>query len=272
VPFERLQLQQDGQAVLMSNVTEDELKGLPAWQEGEGWQAAPRGERILSDMRDTTEQVAQGVATTAENAAEGVATTAQNAAQDVGDAAQDVSNTAEQAVTGTNVQRNALADKTADDLIGQRVVNANGEDLGEIGDIVFDSKNQQAVFAVVDVGGFLGIGEKAVAIPFGHQAVLQASLTEDELKTLPDFDQANYAAFPRGTQIGTQWGGVARQNVADPNAEPADQMATGADLNQPRDADPGRQHGRCCGQPARPDDRGPANRPERPQRQRREHR
>lgn len=54
----------------------------------------------------------------------------------------------------------------ASKLIGTRVVSANNESIGDINDVIVD-RNGQAVAAVVGVGGFLGIGEKDVAIPFG---------------------------------------------------------------------------------------------------------
>jgi hypothetical protein len=53
----------------------------------------------------------------------------------------------------------------ASKLIGTRVVSVNNESVGDINDVIVD-RNGQAVAAVVGVGGFLGIGEKSVAIPF----------------------------------------------------------------------------------------------------------
>jgi sporulation protein YlmC with PRC-barrel domain len=53
----------------------------------------------------------------------------------------------------------------ASKLIGTRVVSANNESIGDINDVIVD-RNGQAVAAVVGVGGFLGIGEKDVAIRF----------------------------------------------------------------------------------------------------------
>jgi len=53
----------------------------------------------------------------------------------------------------------------ASDLIGTRVVSANNESIGDINDVVLD-RNGQVMAAVVGVGGFLGIGEKDVAVPF----------------------------------------------------------------------------------------------------------
>jgi sporulation protein YlmC with PRC-barrel domain len=53
----------------------------------------------------------------------------------------------------------------ASDLIGTRVVSANNESIGDINDVIVD-RNGQVMAAIVGVGGFLGIGEKNVAVPF----------------------------------------------------------------------------------------------------------
>jgi hypothetical protein len=55
------------------------------------------------------------------------------------------------------------ADMTASDIIGMDVRNTANEDLGEIADVVIeDGKNIRAL--VLDVGGFLGLGERRVAV------------------------------------------------------------------------------------------------------------
>ena len=53
----------------------------------------------------------------------------------------------------------------ASSLIGTRVVGSNNESIGDINDVIMD-RNGQIMAAVVGVGGFLGIGEKDVAVPF----------------------------------------------------------------------------------------------------------
>jgi putative membrane protein len=101
-----------------------------------------------------------------------------------------------------------LGDKTANDLIGQSVVNQNGDNVGEIYDIVLNPSDQ-AVLAVVSVGGFLGLGEKNVAVPFEqlqpgeNETILMSTATEGELKALPEYDEAaGYTAAPRDRAIG----------------------------------------------------------------------
>jgi sporulation protein YlmC with PRC-barrel domain len=51
------------------------------------------------------------------------------------------------------------------ELMGQSVYNDADEAIGDIGDVLLD-KNGQAAGVVIDVGGFLGIGAREVAVPF----------------------------------------------------------------------------------------------------------
>lgn len=93
---------------------------------------------------------------------------------------------------------------TADEIIGQDVKNDSGESIGEIQDIVINQQDQ-AVLAVVSVGGFLGIGEKHVAVPFDRlqkgqdDSVVMSGMTEDELKQMPAYDEdtGTFEQFPR---------------------------------------------------------------------------
>src|SRR5687768_12113336 len=52
----------------------------------------------------------------------------------------------------------------ASKLIGTRVTGANNENIGEINDVLMD-QNGRAHAVIIGVGGFLGIGEKDVAVP-----------------------------------------------------------------------------------------------------------
>lgn len=80
------------------------------------------------------------------------------------------------------------------DLMGTDVVTANDEKLGSISDVVVD-RDGSIVAAVIDVGGFLGIGAKPVAVSFdsltptptdnGEKVVV--SLTKEELNAAPEF-------------------------------------------------------------------------------------
>jgi hypothetical protein len=68
------------------------------------------------------------------------------------------------------------------------------EQVGTIADLVMDQE-QKLVGVVLSVGGFLGIGDKWVAIPVdqinfptdGQPARLLVAVTEEQLKNAPDF-------------------------------------------------------------------------------------
>lgn len=83
----------------------------------------------------------------------------------------------------------------ADTLIGDNVVNAAEEDLGEIKEIMLDMQTGQVAYAVLAFGGFLGMGEKLFAVPWqalhldtvNHRFVL--NVDKERLKNAPGFDK-----------------------------------------------------------------------------------
>jgi len=61
----------------------------------------------------------------------------------------------------TQMQPNQMM---ASKLIGTNVISANNESIGDVNDVILD-RDGQVMAVVVGVGGFLGIGEKDVAVP-----------------------------------------------------------------------------------------------------------
>jgi sporulation protein YlmC with PRC-barrel domain len=71
--------------------------------------------------------------------------------------------------TGRNRKGNAnrpVKVLTATSIIGDKVENAKGEDIGKIKDIMIDIHYGKIEYVVIEFGGFLGFGEKLFAIPF----------------------------------------------------------------------------------------------------------
>ncbi len=95
----------------------------------------------------------------------------------------------------------------ASKLIGTTVRGGGDESLGEVSDVVL-APDGRAVAVVIGVGGFLGVGEKSVAVPFSAVEKVRASdgdrlvvrHTKDELKAAPTF--APYQP-PRPASTGT---------------------------------------------------------------------
>jgi sporulation protein YlmC with PRC-barrel domain len=54
----------------------------------------------------------------------------------------------------------------ASKLEGRNIENASGEKVGDIQQIVFDTQNGRVAYVAVSMGGFLGVGDKLVAVPW----------------------------------------------------------------------------------------------------------
>lgn len=80
----------------------------------------------------------------------------------------------------------------AGELIGAAVTQPSGEKIGKIQDLVID-ENGRLVGVVVSVGGFLGIGDKEVAVPWGKleprplEGLAVAAIDMDQLEHAPGF-------------------------------------------------------------------------------------
>ncbi|CAM3795488.1 hypothetical protein RHSA111115_07145 [Rheinheimera salexigens] len=82
----------------------------------------------------------------------------------------------------------------ASNLIGMNVKTANNEDIGEVQDLLIDSNGQVAAI-VVSVGGFLGIGDKDVAVGWDNvtksgnndDGQLRLNVTRENLTSAPKF-------------------------------------------------------------------------------------
>ncbi|MBB3656396.1 hypothetical protein FHX15_001609 [Rhizobium sp. BK650] len=101
-----------------------------------------------------------------------------------------------QAGGGSYLTQQAPDQISANTYIGQSVYNGNNESIGDVDDLIM-KKDGGLVAAVVGVGGFLGIGEKKVAVPIGKITVAQntqdgsvkltTTETAESLKAAPEF-------------------------------------------------------------------------------------
>lgn len=100
------------------------------------------------------------------------------------------------AAAGGYLTEQAEGQISANTYIGQSVYNAADESIGEINDVIF-TQDGSVEAAVIGVGGFLGIGEKNVAVPLDTITVSQVpdssdlklttQETADTLKAAPEF-------------------------------------------------------------------------------------
>ena len=73
--------------------------------------------------------------------------------------------------------------------IGRTVENANGDNLGEINNVIINEKGD-VVAVVIGVGGFLGIGEKNVGVPFDELDFKTAEAMKDRTDNATREDKA----------------------------------------------------------------------------------
>ena len=76
-------------------------------------------------------------------------------------------------------------------VVGSIVVNEANQTVGTIDDLIV-TPNEKVPFAVLSVGGFLGMGTKYVVVPFSSlqmrdKQMVLAGATKDSLKALPEF-------------------------------------------------------------------------------------
>lgn len=100
-------------------------------------------------------------------------------------------------------------------LTGNKVLDSRRETIGSIEDLMIDINHGTIAYAVVSVGGFLGIGEKLFAVPFSaftldtenHTCIL-ATGNKETFERAEGFDKDNWPKnnLEWGTRIHNQWG------------------------------------------------------------------
>ena len=77
-------------------------------------------------------------------------------------------------------------------ILGKEVLSAKGEDMGRIGDVLFDEKGEPRA-AVIDFGGFLGVGTRKIAVSW---SALRFDLGEKKNGIALDLDREQLKAAP----------------------------------------------------------------------------
>ncbi len=111
----------------------------------------------------------------------------------VTDEIKDMAAVSEKADEGQTMTQAKVAN--ADDLIGAPVIGVQNEELGEVSDVIVSDDGMIKSY-IIDVGGFLGIGEKPIAMdaqkldlrqnPDG-EFLIYAAYTQKQLEALPEY-------------------------------------------------------------------------------------
>jgi hypothetical protein len=142
------------------------------------------------------DSMAQDTADAVENAADATADAVGDAADATADAADDA--TTEDMATGDDMAADA-----GDDMAADTAAMDAGQDMA--------ATEGQVSHVIVDIGGFLGLGVHTVAVPIealevyadaGDMLQLYLPWTEEQLRDLPEYDEADPATLGRTTDLG----------------------------------------------------------------------
>lgn len=138
------------------------------------------------------------------------------------------------AASGEYITQQSATQMSANDYIGKAIYNAENNSIGDVNDLILE-QDGGIVAAVVGVGGFLGIGEKDVAVPMSKLTMsrdenqnvrLTTTETADSLKAAPEFktlsdQQAEMRSKSTDTTTTSSTGGAAPAGNTTAPATPA---------------------------------------------------
>lgn len=121
-------------------------------------------------------------------------------------------------------------------LIGTNVKNNDGDTIGEVEDLLISSGDQM-LQAILSVGGFLGIGERHVAIPFKDLKVTHVNnnpevfyqATKAELEGMPKFSYDESEKMAQTVRASKLIGMNVKNGMDETIGEVEDLMVTAAD-------------------------------------------
>ncbi|WP_071832342.1 PRC-barrel domain-containing protein [Pararhizobium antarcticum] len=218
VNFDRVSLSdRDGQRIIVISATKEELQAAPQFDR------APIMDGVAATVPEDTsseDTVAAPGATSTEMSATAPATaepqTAETTIPTTGTTPEmtDPEVPADQAATTQATQSEELqpvdpALLSAEKLIGTSVKVADDTEIGKIGDVIL-SKDGKLEAYVIDVGGFLGMGAKPVAMnaqsvqvmaDAGGAMTIYSPFTKEQLEQQPAYDKDSYAAGSTGVML-----------------------------------------------------------------------
>ncbi|MBU0583189.1 MAG: PRC-barrel domain-containing protein [Alphaproteobacteria bacterium] len=201
--------ERDGDRWLVAPMSKEQLESQTAF-DASAYEPAPANVAVNTTAQDgmapATDQTAAAPA--ADPAVPATDQTAQAPASDPAVPATDQSaqapatdNTATAAIDRSTLKEIPSGEIRAEEMVGTTVYGANDANVGEIGDVILTADGQVDAY-IIDVGGFLGIGEKEVAVGSDNLAFmtdkdgnkyLYTTFTEEQLEAAPAYDEGTYA-------------------------------------------------------------------------------
>lgn len=191
--------EKNGDRWLVAPTTKEQLEALPAFDPAP---YEPAAVASTEPAAPATDQTADAPAATPVPAAPADQTAQETtpavpAAPDA--SATDATKTG--AIDKSTLTEMPAADIRAKEMVGTTVYGADDANVGEIGDVVLAGDGKVDAY-IIDVGGFLGVGEKEVAVSGDNLAFmidkdgnkyLYTSFTKEQLDAQAAYDEATYA-------------------------------------------------------------------------------
>lgn len=97
------------------------------------------------------------------------------------------------------------ADMRGEEVIGKTLYGADGQEIGTVGNVVMAQGDQKPA-ALVGIGGFLGIGERQVAVPLDRLSMegdrLVTGVTRDEFGSMEPYESDRYQMWDSSRLLG----------------------------------------------------------------------
>ncbi|WP_284165361.1 PRC-barrel domain-containing protein [Frigidibacter sp. SD6-1] len=145
-----------------------------------------------------THNAAAKVDQAVENSVDAATSTAEAAGDQVEQAAENTADAAREPIVREGYAPAKPEDLTTEMLTGTKVYDANDEWIGDVSQLLITTDGK-ITDAIVDVGGFLGIGEKPVQLKIGDIDILRkddgsdlrvyVGMTKEQLEALPTYDK-----------------------------------------------------------------------------------
>lgn len=93
----------------------------------------------------------------------------------------------------------------ASTLDGDKILSTDGEEVGKVKEIMLDVQGGRIAYVVMSCGGFLGIGDKLLAIPWNALTLdttrkcFLVSLSSERIKNAPGFDKQHWPSMADAT-------------------------------------------------------------------------
>ncbi len=138
------------------------------------------------------------ISTLAVSTAFAQASNSTNSATDTATPPAATSSTAAVDTTVTPISSLSADQMVSSKIVGKSVYNTNNEKIGAVNDLILDS-NGKVAGVVIGVGGFLGMGERNIALTYqsvkftkdskGYEKITVAA-TKDQLKAMAPYDSS----------------------------------------------------------------------------------